>query len=60
MDAAGAELRDAGCDQAVLWMFEANEAARAFYAAVGFAPDGGHRVHDAPAVAEVRLRARLD
>ena len=60
VDAAGAELRDAGCDVAVLWVFEANERARAFYGALGFEPDGARRPEAGTGVPEVRLRARLD
>jgi ribosomal protein S18 acetylase RimI-like enzyme len=59
-DAAAAELRDAGCDVAVLWVFEANERARAFYAAFGFTPDGARRRETMTGLPEVRLRAALD
>lgn len=60
MDAAAAELRDEGCDQAVLWVFEANGGGRAFYAALGFAPDGARGEEHGLGLPEVRLRARLD
>ena len=41
----------------VLWTFEQNARARAFYGRHGFVPDGGRRVLDlAGPVAEVRLR----
>jgi ribosomal protein S18 acetylase RimI-like enzyme len=57
LDAAAAELRDDGCDEAVLWVYEANAAGREFYAKLGFHPDGAQQARGAP---EVRLRARLD
>jgi ribosomal protein S18 acetylase RimI-like enzyme len=57
LDAAAAELRDDGCDEAVLWVYEANAAGREFYAKLGFHPDGARQARGAP---EVRLRARLD
>jgi len=60
MDAAAADLRDEGCDAAVLWVLEANHRGRAFYAALGFAPDGARAVHERTGVPEIRLRARLD
>jgi GNAT superfamily N-acetyltransferase len=60
VDAAGAELRDDGCDAAVLWVYEANAGGRAFYAAMGFAPDGGRKPDPFTGLPEVRLRARLD
>jgi GNAT superfamily N-acetyltransferase len=60
VDAAGAELRGQGCDVVVLWTFEAGERGRAFYGALGFAPDGARTTHPGTGIAEVRLRARLD
>jgi GNAT superfamily N-acetyltransferase len=49
------ELRAQGCAEVVLWAFEANHAAHAFYAAMGFTPDGARGIlHGAP---EIRLRA---
>jgi GNAT superfamily N-acetyltransferase len=60
IDAAGAELRDEGCDVVVLWTFEASEPSRAFYAALGFEPDGARSRHQRAGVDEIRLRARLD
>jgi hypothetical protein len=44
----------------VLWTFEAGERSRAFYAALGFEPDGARKTHERTGVAEIRLRARLD
>jgi GNAT superfamily N-acetyltransferase len=60
IDAAGAELRDEGCDAVVLWTFEASEPSRAFYAALGFEPDGARSTHQRARIDEIRLRARLD
>lgn len=60
LDAAAAELRDAGCDEAILWVFEANAAGRAFYEALGFRPDGGRQHMGEVGPPEVRLRAPLD
>lgn len=58
VDAVAAELREQGCDIAVAWCLEGNARGLGFYAALGFAPDGGRQTfHDLP---EVRLRARLD
>jgi GNAT superfamily N-acetyltransferase len=58
IDAAAAELREEGCDVAVVWCLEGNSRGLAFYAALGFADDGGRRAFDG--FPEVRLRARLD
>ena len=44
----------------MLWTFEASERSRAFYAALGFEPDGARKTHERTGVAELRLRARLD
>lgn len=60
LDAAAAELRDDGCDLAVLWVHESNAAGRAFYAAAGFEPDGARKPDPFAGLPEVRLRARLD
>jgi GNAT superfamily N-acetyltransferase len=60
MDTVGAELRDEGCDAAVLWAYEANARGRAFYAALGFEPDGARAVDARTGVGKIRLRARLD
>ncbi|MEU5943483.1 GNAT family N-acetyltransferase [Micromonospora sp. NPDC047548] len=57
-DAAG-KLRAAGHATATLWVFAANDAARAFYAAQGWTPDGGTRVEEAYGEPEVRLRRSL-
>ena len=60
IDAAGAELRDDGCDVVALWTFEAGDGSRAFYAALGFEPDGARKTHQRTGIDEIRLRARLD
>ena len=44
----------------VLWVFEANAAGRAFYAQLGFAPDGARQARGEASPPEIRLRARLD
>jgi GNAT superfamily N-acetyltransferase len=54
--AAEQSLRDAGHRDAILWTFEANGLARAFYERHGWRADGGHQVHLAP---EVRYRRTL-
>jgi GNAT superfamily N-acetyltransferase len=59
LDAAAAELRGAGCREAIVWVFEANAAGRAFYEAAGFRADGGRQAVGEAGPPEVRLRARL-
>ena len=44
LEHALAALEAAGHPTVTLWVFEANERARRFYAAAGFVPDGGHRI----------------
>lgn len=53
-------LREAGCDAATLWVYESNAAARAFYLAAGFTPDGARRRHRDEGPSEIRLRRTLD
>jgi ribosomal protein S18 acetylase RimI-like enzyme len=53
------ELRVRGAVTATLWVFKANHAARAFYARVGFAPDGAEGVDEHTGVDEIRLRVEL-
>jgi ribosomal protein S18 acetylase RimI-like enzyme len=57
--AALADLRDAGCEAATLWVFEANERARAFYSRFGFAPDGTTQHDPGTGVPELRMRCGL-
>ena len=54
--AAEQSLRDAGQREAILWTFEANGLARAFYERHGWRADGGQQEHRAP---EVRYRRKL-
>jgi GNAT superfamily N-acetyltransferase len=54
--AAEQSLRDAGLGDGLLWTFEANGLARAFYERHGWEADGGRREGLAP---EVRYRKRL-
>ena len=62
----GTALLTAGLDElrshsvhATLWVFNANHAARAFYAQFGFAPDGAERVDEGTGLDEIRLRVEL-
>jgi ribosomal protein S18 acetylase RimI-like enzyme len=48
-----------GVDEATLWVFTANSAARGFYARHGWTPDGGRRVEPEYGEPEVRLRRRI-
>jgi GNAT superfamily N-acetyltransferase len=43
MGAATGHLRSLGATDLVLWVFEANRAARSFYEALGWRPDGGRQ-----------------
>ncbi|MFR9775788.1 N-acetyltransferase family protein [Micromonospora sp. MS34] len=52
---AAEKLRAAGHATATLWVFAANDAARAFYAKQGWTPDGATRVEEAYGEPEVRL-----
>ena len=56
---AEAWFRSEGLAEANLWVFEANERARGFYARHGWSPDGGTRVEPEFGEPEVRLRTRL-
>jgi ribosomal protein S18 acetylase RimI-like enzyme len=57
MDHAIEELVQAGRDDISLWVLEANDRARRFYATVGFGPDGARMLRDfGVPVAEVRYR----
>jgi GNAT superfamily N-acetyltransferase len=52
-------LTEAGRDDITLWVLEANERARCFYAQFGFEPDGARKMWDRGETApEVRLRRR--
>lgn len=49
-------LSERGHDEVTLWVFEANEAARRFYTALGFVPDGATRVEPEYRAPEIRMR----
>jgi ribosomal protein S18 acetylase RimI-like enzyme len=50
-------LTEAGRSDVTLWVLEANQRARRFYAAAGFSPDGSHQVLDLGGpVTEMRYR----
>ena len=57
---AQADLLNRGLEIVTLWVFEANERARQFYAAAGFAPDGARRVEPDYRAQEIRLRRKVD
>ena len=49
------ELVSAGTRPITLWVFEKNDAARAFYSGLGFEPDGSRRVEQEYQADEIRL-----
>jgi GNAT superfamily N-acetyltransferase len=53
------QLRAAGVEQAALWVLEGNTRGRAFYAALGFAPDGTRAIDERTGLPELLLRAPL-
>jgi len=53
------QVRENGWNEATLWVFAENDAARAFYNRFGFAPDGTETRHERTGQTEVRLRASL-
>lgn len=57
--AADERFRRHGMDQATLWVFAANAAARGFYARLGWQPDGGERIEPQYGQPEVRLRRTI-
>jgi GNAT superfamily N-acetyltransferase len=57
--AAISEARERSYREMVLWTFEENRRALAFYRALGWEPDGGKRPHRATGVSTVRLRRKL-
>lgn len=57
--AADGRFRRDGVEEATLWVFAANAAARAFYVHLGWQPDGGERVEPAYGEPEVRLRRSI-
>ena len=54
--------RERGVPAAVLWVLTANEVARAFYARLGWTPDGATGVYEVPGagIPQMRLAKRLD
>jgi len=58
MDAARRALSARGCSGCVLWVFEANPGARAFYEALGFRDDGARKVHQRSGATEIRMQSR--
>jgi GNAT superfamily N-acetyltransferase len=60
MRSAWTELRSRGdWREVTLWVFPANDAARAFYETFGFVPDGAAMVHDRSGAEIIRMRAAL-
>jgi GNAT superfamily N-acetyltransferase len=55
---AAAWVPSEGLADATLWVFQANERARRFYARHGWTPDGGTRIEPGFGEPEVRLRWR--
>jgi len=58
MDAGLGGLAARGYDEAMLWVFEANAAARAFYERMGWAPDGAAKPFAIGGAAPIELRYR--
>jgi ribosomal protein S18 acetylase RimI-like enzyme len=59
LEAAVRRLTEAGYREAALWVFADNTAARAFYARIGWTPDGATRTEPAYRLPELRLRRTL-
>jgi ribosomal protein S18 acetylase RimI-like enzyme len=59
LDAAHAELAQAGRDETYLWVFEDNAPAREFYARHGYAPDGAEYAHETTGANVIRLHRSL-
>jgi GNAT superfamily N-acetyltransferase len=59
LDEALGRLREEGWRDVTLWVFGANDEARAFYATRAFQPDGAERRNEAVGQVAVRLRAAL-
>ncbi|MFG1911805.1 GNAT family N-acetyltransferase [Kribbella sp. NPDC048928] len=58
-DAACADLRESGCDSVQLWVLEANNRARRFYARYGFVETAGRAYSSLNDLPEVRMSASL-
>ncbi len=59
MESAAAEARRLGYGELILWTFDDNARAKAFYVALGWSPDGAARPHEASGAPTVRLRRVL-
>jgi ribosomal protein S18 acetylase RimI-like enzyme len=59
METATVHFRGHGATYLVLWVFEANAPARAFYEALGWVPDGGRQVLRVGGVRATEVRYRL-
>jgi GNAT superfamily N-acetyltransferase len=57
--AAISEAQARSYDEMILWTFEENRRALAFYRALGWEPDGGKRPHRATGVSTIRMRRKL-
>jgi len=56
---ASAELLLGGWRESTLWVFAANDRARAFYEGFGFEPDGATTTHEPSGLDVIRMRAVL-
>jgi GNAT superfamily N-acetyltransferase len=59
LDRAVGHLRKDGAADLVLWVFEANSPARAFYEAMGWRPDGARQELDLGGTRAIEVRYRL-
>ena len=60
LDAAAAAIRDAGCNEAILWTLEDDRKVTDFYRRRGWEPDGGSQTIELDrSRTAVRLRKRL-
>ena len=58
VDASIRAWEPSGVSEVLLWVFEANPNARAFYERMGFAPDGARRTEDFGGARQVEVRYR--
>ncbi len=59
LQTAVAHWRAGGARTLVLWVFEANAPARAFYEAMGWQPDGGRQALELGSASAIEIRYRL-
>jgi ribosomal protein S18 acetylase RimI-like enzyme len=59
LEAAVAHWRGHGTETLVLWVFEANQAARTFYEALGWRPDGARQALEMGGMSAIEVRYRL-